>query len=292
MSDKKKRGGMASPQRMEEIIESRVAEAVAAAVARLHIQQPAPAAVAAAVNTVAVKIPEFWEADPDIWFYQAECAFNRARITTSQTKYEHVVMKLPAAVSISVRALLLSVTPATLDPYELLKTRLIADFGKTKWQRAFALLDHPDIGDRRPSRLMSDMTALLPAGEAAGTLFLAMYLRRLPASMRDHLAASDFATPGEMAAHADLLWDARTSQSLAAVDLPVAAISGRAQSPRDGGRGRSPDRQRNQRGRGGGRGRGRGGKRQQTPGKYCEPHRKYGADAYSCFPPCAWQAEN
>jgi hypothetical protein len=291
MIPKLEAAAMASDRRMEDIIESRVEAAVAAALGQLRLQQPAPVA-AAAVNTVAVKIPEFWEADPDIWFYQAECAFNRARITVSHTKYEHVVMRLPAAVSISVRALLLGVTAETEDPYEQLKTRLIADFGKTRWQRAFSLLDHPDVGDRRPSRLMGDMLALLPAGEPAGTLFLAMYLRRLPASMRDHLATADFATPAEMAAHADLLWDARSSQSASAIEMPIAAISGRATSPRGSDRGRSPDRQRGQRGRGGGRGRGRGGRRQQTPGRICDAHKKYGAEAYSCFPPCTWQAEN
>jgi len=262
---------------MEDEITARVNAAVAAA---LEQRQPP-----AAVNVVAVKLPEFWTEDPDVWFYQAECAFNRARITASHTKYEHVVMKLPAAVSISVRSLLLSVTPDT----ETLKGKLVADYGRTKWQRAFALLDHPDIGDRRPSRLMGDMLALLPTGEEPNTVFLALFLRRLPASMRDHLAAGNFNTPAEMATHADLLWDARATQSLAVVEVPsVAAISGREGSPRDA-RGRSPDRRQFQRGKGGGRGRGG---RRQTPGVLCHAHKKFGADAYSCFPPCSWRSEN
>jgi len=242
---------------MEDEITARVNAAVAAA---LEQRQPP-----AAVNVVAVKLPEFWTEDPDVWFYQAECAFNRARI------------------------LLLSVTPDTVDPYETLKGKLVADYGRTKWQRAFALLDHPDIGDRRPSRLMGDMLALLPTGEEPNTVFLALFLRRLPASMRDHLAAGNFNTPAEMATHADLLWDARATQSLAVVEVPsVAAISGREGSPRDA-RGRSPDRRQFQRGKGGGRGRGG---RRQTPGVLCHAHKKFGADAYSCFPPCSWRSEN
>ena len=86
---------------------------------------------------------------------------------------------------------------------------------------------------------MGDMLALLPAGEPAGTLFLAMYLRRLPASMRDHLTTADFATPAEMMAHADLLWDARSSQSAWAIEMPITAILGRATTPTD--RGASED---------------------------------------------------
>jgi hypothetical protein len=47
------------------------------------------------------------------------------------------------------------------------------------------------------------MLALLPTGTAPDLLFLCLFLRRLPASMRDHLAAADHKTTAAMAAHAD-----------------------------------------------------------------------------------------
>jgi len=284
--------GGSNAAKMEDVIQEQVAAAVTAALARFQLQQqppPPPPQQAAVVNTVAVKLPEFWVRDPDVWFYQAECSFRRARITASHTMYEHVVMKLPEAVSISVRSLLLSITQETEDPYEQLKARLTANFGKTRWQRAFELLDHPDIGDRRPSRMMSDMLALLPPGTTPDTLFLALFLRRLPSSIRDHLAAADFGTPDEMATHADLLWDARSGSSVSAVEVEsVAAVAGRAASPRDSRR-RSPEHQRPQRGRGGGQD---SRPRPQTPGKLCKLHKKWGADAHNCWPPCSWSAEN
>jgi hypothetical protein len=275
---------------MEEEINDRVEAAVTAALARLQIPQPpAPPAQAAVVNTVAVKLPDFWIRDPDVWFYQAECSFRRARVTSSHTMFEHVVMRLPEAVSISVRSLLLSITQATEDPYEQLKARLTKNFGKTKWQRAFELLDHPEIGDRRPSRLMSDMLALLPAETNPDTLFLALFLRRLPTSIRDHLAAADCNTAEEMATLADMLWDARSSSSVSVIEEDtVAAISGRSASPREGHR-RSPERQRPQRGRGGGNATR---SRPQTPGRLCKLHKKWGAAAHNCWPPCSWSAEN
>ena len=290
---------MASAQaevKMEDVINERVAAAVTAAMARMQVAQlpppppvlPAPAAV---VNTVAIKLPDFWIRDPDVWFYQAECSFRRARVTASHTMFEHVVMRLPEAVSISVRSLLLSITPATEDPYEQLKARLTKNFGKTKWQRAFELLDHPEIGDRRPSRLMSDMLALLPPGTAPDIIFLALFLRRLPTSIRDHLAAADCDTAEEMATLADMLWDARSSSSVSLVEEEdsVAAISGRSDSPRDSRR-RSPERQRPQRGRGGGQA---ARPRAPTPGaKLCKLHKKWGAAAHNCWPPCSWSAEN
>jgi hypothetical protein len=52
---------------------------------------------------------------------------------------------------------------------------------------------------------MTEILALLPAGTAPDLLFLCLFLRRLPASMREHLAAA-------IASHADLLWDTRVGQ--------------------------------------------------------------------------------
>ena len=165
-------------------LQAQITAAVTAALA-------AQAAAVAPVAHVAVKLPTFWTTDPDMWFFQAECSFNRSRITTSYTKFEHVVMKLPEEVIISVRNLLQELTPASLDAYEQLKEALTVSYGRTRWQRGFAIIDHPDLGDRRPSRMMSEMLALLPAGTAPDLLFLCLFLRRLPASMRDHLAAAD-----------------------------------------------------------------------------------------------------
>jgi hypothetical protein len=49
-----------------------------------NILQPMPpAAPAVTVNTVAVKLPEFWTADPYTLFSQAEAAFRRSNVTVS-----------------------------------------------------------------------------------------------------------------------------------------------------------------------------------------------------------------
>jgi hypothetical protein len=61
---------------------------------------------------------------------------------------------------------------------------------------------------------MNEMLALLPTGENKdGTIFLGIYLRKLPSTMRDHLAAANHNTAAAMAAYADILWDARCGES-------------------------------------------------------------------------------
>jgi hypothetical protein len=261
----------------------------AAVVAALAAQ--AAAVVPAQVAHVAVKLPDFWVKDPKMWFSQAEAQFRRARVTAETTMYDYVLMKLPQDVVMSVRAL---VSAIEADPvkqeqsYTLMKEALLGSYGMTKWQMAYSLLDHPDLGDRRPSAMMAEMLSLRYETTAPDSLFLALFLRRLPASIRDHLAAANHTTATEMATHADILWDARSTTAVSAVTDSLAAVSVRSASPRYS---RSPDRRaRSPVNRGGG---GRQPPRPPTPGrqdgksssnknKWCFNHKKYGDKAYTC----------
>jgi hypothetical protein len=226
-----------------------------------------------------------------MWFAQAEAQFRRARVTAETTMYDYVLMKLPQDVVMSVRAL---VSAIEADPvkqeqsYTLMKEALLGSYGMTKWQMAYSLLDHPDLGDRRPSAMMAEMLSLRYETTAPDSLFLALFLRRLPASIRDHLAAANHTTATEMATHADILWDARSTTTVSAVTDSLAAVSVRSASPRYS---RSPDRRaRSPVNRGGG---GRQPPRPPTPGrqdgksssnknKWCFNHKKYGDKAYNC----------
>jgi hypothetical protein len=261
-------------------LQLQIREAVAAALAAAAVVPPVP------VAHVAVKLPTFWTSDPDMWFFQAECSFNRARITRSYTKFEHVVVNLPEEVMISVRNLLQELTPETEDAYEQLRDALTASYGRTRWQRGFAIIDHPELGDRRPSRMMAEMLALLPAGTAPDLLFLCLFLRRLPASMRDHLAAADHKTATAMASHADLLWDARAGQSVSSVSDCLAAVTirGRSTSPR-----RSPDRNsRSRQPRRATPARRPDSRSRNTDPNLCFYHDRFGKKAEKCEAPCTW----
>jgi hypothetical protein len=219
---------------------------------------------------VNVKLPEFWSADPDLWFSQAEAAFRRTHVLDSHVRYDFVLMKLPEDVLISVRDVVRAVTDDTEDPYGLLKSRLVSSYAQTKWQLANKLLDVPDLGDQRPSALMDKMMSLLPAGEKPGILFQALYLRRLPLDMREHVGGRQFDTARQMAEYADLLWDARGGARADLYVVKEGARRGRqsSRSPR-----RSP------------------GRRDKTPATrgFCRLHAKWGAKAFKCIPPCTFQ---
>jgi hypothetical protein len=282
-----------------------MAEAAAALQAQINAAivatLAAQAAVPAPVAHVAVKLPDFWVKDPKMWFSQAEAQFRRARVTAQTTMYDYVLMKLPEDVVMSVLALVSAIEADPVkqeESYTLIKEALLGSYGKTKWQMAYALLDHPELGDRRPSAMMAEMLALRFETTAPDSLFLALFLRRLPSSIRDHLAAANHNTAAEMATHADILWDARNSAAVSAVSESLSAVSLRSSSPNRRSpdrrakspdrRGRSPD-PRSNRGRG----------RRPTPGrqdsraassgkKICYYHRRFGAEAENCEGACSF----
>ena len=225
------------------------------------------------VNKIAVKLPDFWTEDPDLWFMHAESAFRNSHITQSRTKFDHVIQKLPQAIMISVRSLVMASNSSSSTPYEDLKAKLVSSYTLTRWQRVTKVIHHPALGDRRPTAMMDSMLALLPEDEVPGSLFLGLFLERLPVEMRDHLVAQDFKNPSELALHADKLWDARRVQ-------PVDSLLAAAFSPT------SPSRSR-------GRGSTSPVRRSQTPGPVnsgeCYFHKRFGNAANNCRPPCSFQ---
>jgi hypothetical protein len=150
------------------------------------------------------------------------------------------------------------------------------------------LLVMPPLGDRRPTHLMNEILALLPVdSNKDNSLFLGMFLRKLPASMRDHLAAKDHQTATEMSRHADVLWDACCSESGISAIADVSAVS---RPPRNS-HGCSPNRHKSPVCPGN-----TGQNRKQTPGpdgrcrdfSLCFFHDKWGSEAKKCQSPCAW----
>lgn len=221
------------------------------------------------VNTLAVKLAEFWTDRPSMWFKQAEATFRRARVTQSYTKYDYTVMKLPRVVLDSVADIINRVDENTADAYEQLQERLCGDFGLSKWQMVARIVEHPGLGDNRPSALMNELLALLPVEEKPGPLFLYHFLRHLPPDMKSILVHSGKKEPRELSEAADLLWDARGSSAGA-----VNAVAARGSSP-------SPSRRRAP----GGRDRRR---RSGTPGGLCFYHGRFGDKAHQCQAPCSW----
>jgi hypothetical protein len=136
------------------------------------------------------------------------------------------------------------------EPFDHLKNTLLGQFGKSKWQSYFELLRLPmEMQGLKPSVLMGKLKQHLPAGVSPDNdLFLAMFLVRLPPSMRETVGAGNHTTAAAMVKAADSLWDARGGH-----DPTVAAAM--TQNPGNG---------------------------------VCKFHNYYANRAHRCAPPCAW----
>ena len=112
-----------------------------------NLQQPAP------VNATAVKLPSFWQGNPEVWFRQVESVFTTRNpaITTQATKFEYVIQALDNSTADRVQNII-------LDPpensYDALKAALIKAFGKTQAEKDQELLSLNGLGDRKPSELL------------------------------------------------------------------------------------------------------------------------------------------
>ncbi len=102
----------------------------------------------------------------------------------------------------------------------------------------------PPLGDPRPSHMMNKMLAHIPTGSNKDDyIFLGIFLRKLPSSMREHLAAANHTTAATMSAHHDILWDAKAGDTniTSISDASVSAVANRSFARRslDRRRGRS-----------------------------------------------------
>jgi len=236
-----------------------------------------------------VKLGSFLQSRPATWFNLAEAACNRNFVVQSRDIYFIVLSSLPDEVIKKLGAIADS-PDGHVDPYLVLKNRVLQLYAPTVWEDLESLLHFKEMANLRPSALMTEMLTLLPAQEQPGMLFKALWLSRLPSDVRGHVQLQadtlDCIQLGEIA---DKAWLARTtgkSHAVAAVpDQPhvddltdtVAALnvgkprSKRPQDKRKNKGTRAPPQQHQ-------------GQQERTR-DLCSLHHKYGGKAHFCREP-------
>ena len=110
---------------------------------------PAPAA---SVNATLVKLPQFWQGNPQVWFALVESVFSTRNITVQKTKFDYVIQALNNFTADQVQNIVLH--PLEDTPYDAIKKALIKAFGKSQDQKDQELLNLNSLGDRKPSALL------------------------------------------------------------------------------------------------------------------------------------------
>ncbi|XP_055932710.1 uncharacterized protein LOC129962750 [Argiope bruennichi] len=138
------------------------------------------------ISRVGIKLPPFWKANPALWFVQLEAQFVLAGITADDTKFNYVISAVDCDILNSVSNIILK--PPDNDKYTTLKKRLIELHSESEASKIRTLLQGLELGDQRPSQLLTRMEAL--AGETVGEpLLKSLWLGRLPNGTQTILAA-------------------------------------------------------------------------------------------------------
>jgi hypothetical protein len=66
--------------------------------------------------------------------------------------------------------------PPAVQPYTILKERLLMAHQLSPTQKAIKLMNAPDLGDRRPSQLLADLLQDCPPGEQGTAFFRGAFL--------------------------------------------------------------------------------------------------------------------
>ena len=137
---------------------------------------------------------------------QAEAQFHIRQITADITKYYYVVSSLDQEAA---GRIINYIHQSPFDKkYEGIKKLLNNTFGLSRRARAAKLLHMDGLGDCKPSVLMNEMLALLD-GHQPCLLFEQIFLEQMPDNIRFIITDDNFTNPQQLAARADVLWQAK-----------------------------------------------------------------------------------
>jgi len=157
------------------------------------------------INRVGLRIPEFTSADPELWFSILDRSFQAAGITTDSTKFGYALTAIGPRYTLEVRDVIMS--PPTTNAYQVLRAELIKRISLSQEHKTRQLLEHEEIGDRKPSQFLRHLRNL--AGNVVGDGVLrTIWLSRLPTHVQPHLVTRANDTNDQLADIADAIMEA------------------------------------------------------------------------------------
>ncbi|XP_076234980.1 uncharacterized protein LOC143187468 [Calliopsis andreniformis] len=260
-------------------------------------------------DRVGFRIPEFTPSDPELWFCILERNFATAGIVSDAHKASYVTGALGPRYIAEVRDILLD--PPKSGLYEALKTELIRRLSVSQEQKARRLLEHEEIGDRKPSQFLRHLRGL--AGTCVSeSLLRTLWIGRLPVNVQAILVTQKDTALDKVAELADAICDtipgrsvvaetAHSSQSETLTERMMQLIIS-LQEQTEVLKGQIAELRFSRRDRpfrnSGGRGRRRSTSRRRTPSRdhasngMCWYHYNYADKAHRCIQPCTYNQGN
>lgn len=252
-----------------------------------------------AAITVSSRIPEFWTHQPRVWFIRTESIMAPQKLG-DHSKFDLVVSKLGADAIGQLTDFL--VNPPETGKYEALKGKLLKIYEDSKTRQIEKLISEMELGDQKPSQLLTKMKTLARDKVPDETLRV-LWQNLLPATVRAVLAVTESKDLDRLATVADDVMEATKSSVVAAVSQQpstsketektilneIAKLSARFEqmenryTDNNQFRGRNRNRRSNSRNRSSSR------RSAKDPDWLCFYHFRYAEKARKCVKPCAWK---
>ena len=149
-------------------------------------QQPTPF-----THSANVSLPPFWESNVELWFSTAEHAFRVNGIFNEHKRFSLLLGALDIKMIQKIQHV---VRPPTSYPYQDVKKALIKACKLNENDCLDILFNRTEVGDRKPSEMLSEMRQLLEAYDADKThtneVLKKLFLDKLPQQARTILAAN------------------------------------------------------------------------------------------------------
>lgn len=152
------------------------------------------------IHRVALKVPPFWADEPELWFAQLEGQFALGGITKDDTKYAYVLSHIETKHAKEIKDVITN--PPATGKYETIKKALIQRLSISQEQQMWQLLEHKEMGDRRPSQFLRHLQALAHTA-IPEQLLRTIWMGRLPSQLQAILATRTADNLTEVAEQAD-----------------------------------------------------------------------------------------
>ncbi|XP_029675768.1 uncharacterized protein LOC115243157 [Formica exsecta] len=251
------------------------------------------------VTRLTVKAPPFWPDKPELWFAQLESQLTLGGITQDTTKYSYVLAHLETRYAREIQDIVMQ--PPAQGKYEAVKRALTQRLTATQEQRIRQLLEHEELGDRKPSQFLRHLQTLAN-NNVPEQLLRTLWLGRLPQQAQVILATRTEDRLEDVAEQADRITEVTSRMTVAvatatqpsiedqikALTQQVEMLSAQIRERHS----RSRSRARNQAPRE--RSSSRVHKRREAnkDDGQCFFHQRFGVEAKKCRQPCTFKKEN
>ena len=173
---------------------------------------------------VLLKLPEFGDLDPRLWFAQAEAVFHKHRVYNQDSRYFDVVGNLPSRVASEVPDLIFNKPPE--NAYDILKQEVINRMAASDEQNLRTLLSGEELGDRTPSQHLRRLRQLQGERYTNDQILRELWLQSLPQDIVRVVAVVEQDTSLEkLAVIADQVYDRTRQFAVSNVHAPFRPLN-------------------------------------------------------------------